>query len=226
MTPAAVPHHYDVAIVGGGPGGSTVGTLLKKYAPQLRVLILEREQFPRDHVGESQLPGISEVLDEMGCWDKVEAANFPIKIGATFRWGKSPELWDFEFLPLSDFKDEPRPGKFQGQRHRTAFQVDRSIYDQILLDHAREFGCEVREETQVTSIDRQGDRVTGFQLDKGVPVTARHYVDASGHIGILRRAMGVEMDVPTSLMNIAIWDYWDNAEWAVKIGVGGTRIQV
>src|SRR5882672_3390678 len=78
---------YDVAIIGGGPGGSTLGSLLRKYEPSIKVLILEREVFPRDHIGESQLPPISVVLDEMGCWDKVEAANFPIKVGATFRWG-------------------------------------------------------------------------------------------------------------------------------------------
>lgn len=82
--------HYDVAIVGGGPAGSTLGALLKKYHPDLGVTILEREQFPREHVGESQLPPIGKILDEMGCWDKVEAANFPIKIGATYRWGTSP----------------------------------------------------------------------------------------------------------------------------------------
>ena len=71
--------HYDVAIIGGGPGGSTLGTLLRKYDPDKRILIVEKEKFPRDHVGESQLPGISMVLNEMGAWDKVEAANFPVK---------------------------------------------------------------------------------------------------------------------------------------------------
>ena len=104
---------YDVIIVGGGPGGSTLGTLLKKYDPTLSVAIYEREKFPREHVGESQLPPISQILDEMGCWDKVEAANFPIKIGVTYRWGKDPELWDFEFLPLNDFHDEPKPLSLQ-----------------------------------------------------------------------------------------------------------------
>src|SRR5271156_5460830 len=66
---------YDVAIIGGGPAGSTSGTLLKKYKSDIRVGIFEREVFPRDHVGESQLPCIVPVLDEMGCWDKIEAAN-------------------------------------------------------------------------------------------------------------------------------------------------------
>src|SRR5688572_29327694 len=123
----------DVAIIGGGPGGSTTGSLLKKYRPTLKVCIFEKEKFPREHIGESQLPPIGDVLAEMGCWDKVEAANFPIKIGATFRWGRTPELWDFEFLPLKDFKPEARPAKYEGQRRQTAWQVERAIYDDILL---------------------------------------------------------------------------------------------
>src|SRR5579862_6008818 len=126
---------FDVAIIGGGPAGATVGTLMKKYGPDLKVAILERERFPRDHIGESLLPPVSFILDEMGCWDKVESAEFPIKIGATYRWGRQPELWDFEFFPANRFKDEPRPAKFEGQRLSTAFQVDRAIYDKILLDN-------------------------------------------------------------------------------------------
>ena len=223
---SAAASEYDVAIIGGGPGGSTLGTLLRKYEPSMRVLILEREVFPRDHIGESQLPPISAVLDEMGCWDKVEAADFPIKVGATFRWGANPELWDFEFLPLSEFRVEPRPAKYRGFRKQTAFQVDRSIYDKILLDHAAEAGCEVRQGTAVVRVDVEGDRVRGLELKGGEIVRARRYVDASGHVGILRKAFGVEMDVPTSLQNLALWDYWDNAKWAASIGVGGTRIQV
>jgi flavin-dependent dehydrogenase len=216
----------DVAVIGGGPGGSTLGALLRKYDPRISVHIFEREKFPRDHIGESQLPPIGDVLEEMGCWDKVEAANFPIKIGATFRWGRTAELWDFEFLPVEEFHDEPRPAKYVGQRRQTAFQVDRSIYDQILLRHAEELGCVVREETQVVTVEHEGDRVTGLVLKSGQRVQARWYVDASGHVGLLRRALGVETTVPTALMNIAIWDYWQNAKWAVEIGVGGTRIQV
>lgn len=217
--------HYDVAIVGGGPAGSTAGTLLKKYNPNLSVLILEKEKFPRDHVGESQLPQISDVLQEMGCWDKVEAADFPIKIGATYRWGTDPHPWDFNFIQPEKFKDDPRPAKFEGQRRQTAFQVDRAKYDEILLRHAEEMGCSVREETAVVKVDAAGDRITALHL-REEQITARYYIDASGHIGVLRRALGVETHSPTRLQNIAIWDYWTNAEWADFIGVGGTRIQI
>jgi flavin-dependent dehydrogenase len=217
---------FDVAIIGGGPAGSTVGSILKKYDPSLKVAILERERFPRDHVGESLLPVVSKVLDEIGVWDKIEAANFPIKIGATYRWGRTQDLWDFEFLPDGKLEPQPRPAKYTGQRRSTAFQVDRAVYDKILLDHAASLGCEVRQETAVRTVLREGDRVTGLGLDDGSKITACHYVDASGHAGILRRTMGVSVDSPTALQNIAIWDYWKNAEWAVSIGVGGTRVQV
>ncbi len=216
----------DVAIIGGGPAGTTCASLLLKYNPRLNVIIVEREAFPRDHVGESQLPAIGKVLNEMGVWDKVEAAGFPVKIGATYRWGQSDDLWDFEFLPNGEFRDALRPARYEGQRTETAFQVDRAIFDKILLDHAKGLGAEILQPTTVRQVLREGDRVEGLVLDDGSELRARHYVDASGHTGVLRRAMGVETSSPTSLQNIAIWDYWQNADWAVKIGVGGTRIQI
>jgi len=217
---------FDVAIIGGGPGGSTCSTLLKKYMPNLRVLVLEKEKFPRDHIGESQLPGINAVLVEMDVWDKVEAAGFPIKIGASYTWGKNNDQWDFDFFPVEKWKDQPRPAKFEGQRLSTAFQVDRAVFDKILLDHAREKGVEVREETLVTEVMKEGNRIKGLKLGDGSVVTAKHYVDASGVVGLIRRAMDVDVWIPDQLRNIATWAYWRNAEWALEIGVGATRVQV
>lgn len=218
---------FDVAIIGGGPGGSTLACLLKKHNPALRVLVLEKEKFPRDHIGESQLPPIGKVLIEMGCWDKVEAAGFPIKVGVTFTWGKTTDPWDFHLFPLSEMDTtKPRPHRFENWRQRSSFQVDRAIYDKILLDHARELGCDVREETRVASIERDGDRVVALTLGSGETVTARHYVDASGNVGILRRAMGVKVDAPTALQNIAFWDYWENPRWLEVEPVGRTRVHI
>jgi len=217
---------YDVIIVGGGPAGSTTGALLRKYAPKARVLILERELFPREHVGESQLPPIGAILEEMGCWGAVEEAQFPIKVGLTLRWGRDPDLWDFNFIPNGELTQEPRPAPFAGQRQKTALQVDRAIYDDILLKHAASLGCEVREQTKVAGLTRDGDRITGLTLADGETLTARWYVDASGHPGALRRSLDVKVEYPAKLKNVAVWDYWDNAEWADTIGVGGTRVQV
>lgn len=220
---------FDVAIIGGGPAGSTVGTLVRKYNPDVRVLIIERERFPREHIGESQLPPIGPILEEMGVWDKVEAANFPIKIGATYRWGSYQDLWDFEFIPPSHFRDEPRPAQRQGFRRLTAFQVDRATYDDILLRHSESLGCEVWEESPVRGIVRDGDRIARLQVQRGegmVEVEATYVVDASGDSGFLRREFDINIEVPSSLKNMAMWDYWSNAQWAVEIGVGGTRVQI
>jgi len=217
---------YDVAIIGGGPAGATVASLLRKYRPALSVAIFEKERFPRDHIGESQLPGILSVLNEMGAWEKVERAGFPIKIGASYTWGRNQDRWDFDFYPVEHWRDEPRPGRYAGQRTKTAFQVDRALYDEILLQHAGEMGAEVFQDRGVVEVLHEGDRVTGLRTTDGAVVTARFYVDASGVVAILRRTMGVGVWAPDELKNIAVWNYWRNAEWAVKIGVGATRVQV
>lgn len=223
----------DVAIIGGGPSGSTLGSLLRKYNPNLEVVILEREKFPRDHIGESQLPAIMNILEEMGVWDKVEAGPFPVKIGGTYRWGDTKDLWDFEFLPGEEYQDTPRPARFEGQRKRTAFQVDRSIYDQILLDHAQELGCKVLQQTEVSKVNVEGDRILGLEIksvaggaESQSRLTARTYVDCSGEVGVIRKALNIGVDYPTTLQNIAIWDYWQDAEWAISLGASGTLIQV
>jgi len=228
-----MPQAFDVVIIGGGPAGSTTGSLLRKYRPDLSVLIVEKERFPRDHVGESQLPLIGKILKEMGVWEKCEAAGFPIKVGATYRWGASDKLWDFNFVDPHQLDGLGRPGKYEGARVSTAWQVDRAVYDKILLDHAESLGCEVRQQTITTRVNKiaaDPDRVESLEIRSADgatdTITARHYVDASGNAAIIRRAMGVAVDSPTSLQNVAFWDYWENTDWAVEIGVGGTRVQV
>jgi flavin-dependent dehydrogenase len=227
---------YDVVIIGGGPAGSTTAGVLKKYKPDSRVLVLEREVFPRPHVGESQLPPITQILEELGCWDKVEAAGFPIKIGALYRWGSTNDLWRFDFLIGQEFEGVSRPSKLEGQRRQTTFHVERSVFDEILLDHAACLGAEVCEGAKVTRIEKDGDTVTGLKVEGAKPefvdadgmVRAKHYIDASGHIGFLRRAMGVEVEEPTSLKNIAVWQYWQCDDWRGMdgVGTGGIRVRV
>lgn len=203
---------YDVAIIGGGPGGSVTAGFLKKYNPALKVVVLEREVFPRDHIGESLLPPICRVLDELDAWDKVEAKRFPIKLGATYTWGKTTEPWVFGFIPPDEIGDETRPGKYEGWRTRVAWQVDRSIFDTVLLDHAASLGAEVRQGAKVVKVHHEagkgGKAVTGLELENGQRVTARYYVDASGNAAVIRRQLGVAVDAPTLLRNIAFWDYW------------------
>jgi flavin-dependent dehydrogenase len=216
----------DVAIIGGGPGGSTTGAFIRKHNPKLRVSIFEREVFPRDHIGESQLPIIGSILSELGVWDRIEQCGFPIKIGGTYRWGNSQDLWDFDFLPYGKFEDAPRPGKYEGQRTLTAFQVDRSIYDKVLTDYAAELGCDIHFDFPIRKVETKGDAVTSLIGKDDVEIVAKYYVDATGHVGLLRRALNVEVEEPSALKNIAVWDYWRDAKWAVSLGIGGTRIQI
>ncbi|MBL8745449.1 MAG: tryptophan 7-halogenase, partial [Phycisphaerae bacterium] len=82
------------------------------------------------------------------------------------------------------------------------------------------------EECPAKEILTDGNRVTGVKLESGDVITARWYIDATGNVGLLRRALNVPVDVTEELKNVAIYDYWQNAEWAERIGIGGTRIQV
>ena len=218
----------DVAIIGGGPSGATVASLLKVHRPELDVVILEGGKFPRDHVGESLLPTSCSIMDEMGCWEKIEAEGFPIKLGAIYRWGRTEELVRFHFLQ-EPFVDRQRPSPYSGQRRNTTWQVDRSVFDNVLLKHAEELGCRVFQESIVSSVKTEGDAVTGLEVKSssiadGV-VKARYYVDSSGVRGIIRRAFGVETESPTNLRNIAVWDYWQNADWVDRDG-HGTYIRI
>lgn len=216
----------DVAIVGGGPAGSTVGSLLKLGNQDLKVAIFEAAKFPRDHVGESLLPATCGVLHEMGAWDKVEAAGFPVKLGGLYRWGVTDDIYSLTFLRGEPYEDATRPSHYERQRTLTAFQVDRSIFDKILLDHAADLGCHVYEETPIQTIEREPDHITGLTTSSSERVEADFYVDASGNRGIIRKALGVGVDAPTLLRNIAIYDYWRDADWGTREGIDGTHIHV
>ena len=115
----------DVAVIGGGPAGSTAATLLSRAG--FRVAVLERERFPREHIGESLLPIAFLALDQMGITDKVLQAGFVRKYGATYIWGRSREPWTLRFSEMID------DAFF-------AFQVRRSDFDKILLDHSEDCG--------------------------------------------------------------------------------------
>ena len=78
---------YDAIIIGGGPGGSTAGSTLARVGR--KVLILERERFPRFHIGESLIPYANEDFRAIGVWEKLEKAGFMPKLGAEFVLGSS-----------------------------------------------------------------------------------------------------------------------------------------
>ena len=207
--------HYDVVIVGGGPAGSTVATLVKRYSPHLRVLLLEKTNFPRHHVGESLLAGASPVLKEMGAYEKVSNYGFVEKLGATYVWGRNRTPWGFEFDEIVE--KFAQHGKTIPNIYTKAWQVRRGEYDHLLLNHAAETGVEVRQGARVLRVlrDKDGSRVTGVEYrdEHGTKsVGSTWLMDCSGQDALLGREQGLR-DYDEYMNNYALWGYWKGAKW-------------
>src|SRR4051812_11250380 len=136
---------YDALIIGGGPGGSTAASYLAKAGR--RVLVLEKEHFPRFHIGESLLPYNRQIFEEIGVLPKLEAAGLIKKYGAQFHLGNGSKALSLCF----------RNGRFT--REPMAYQVERSTFDHLLLQHAASNGAEVREGWTVIRSQTSADAV-------------------------------------------------------------------
>ncbi|MDA1002901.1 MAG: NAD(P)/FAD-dependent oxidoreductase [Chloroflexi bacterium] len=189
----------DVVVIGGGPGGSTTATLLAAGGHD--VLLLEREHFPRPHVGESLLPASMPVLEALGVRDQLEAAGFLKKWGATMVWGTDPEPWSWYFRETN-------------RRYPHSFQVERAEFDKILLDHARTAGVDVREGHRVIEVLFEGDAAVGvrFADERGREhtVRCRFVVDASGQGAVIGHALKLRQWDPF-FRNLAIYGYYEGA---------------
>lgn len=204
----------DLIVVGGGPAGTTLATLVKKYAHGRRVLLLEKAPGPRHHVGESLLPSMVPVLKEMGAYEKVDGAGFPRKIGANYVWGADREVWENDFNDVNVTEMIKRRGGIP-EKIEYAWQVRRSEYDEILLKHAEESGVEVVRGATVEGVVENGEEILGVRwraADGGVRESLGRVADCSGQNGFLSRFRKVR-DYDPRMKNVAGYAYFKGAKW-------------
>jgi FAD-dependent halogenase len=195
---------FDVVVVGGGPAGSTLSSLVAKRGT--RVLLLEREFFPRYQIGESLLPStVHGICHMLGVTDELAKAGFPVKRGGTFRWGARPEPWTFSFAVS---RRVASPTAY-------AYQVERSKFDKLLLDNAARLGVDVRQGCTVHEVLDDAERVRGvtYTDPEGNQRVARSrfLVDASGNAGRLHQKAGGRREYSDYFRSLALFGYFENA---------------
>jgi halogenation protein CepH len=195
----------DVVVVGGGPGGSTLASLVAMQGH--RVVVLEKEKFPRYQIGESLLPAtVHGVCRLTGAADQIAQAGFTVKRGGTFRWGVNPEPWTFAFSVSPKMTGETS----------FAYQVERSKFDKILLDNARRVGVDVREECAVTEVIADDGRVRGVSYvdADGNPgrINAKYVVDASGNKSRLYQNVGGSRKYSEFFRNVVLFGYFEGGK--------------
>ncbi len=181
---------YDVAVIGGGPAGSTAANVLARSGA--KVVVLERERFPRFHIGESLLPLNRDLFDRLGLSPILEKHGFVKKFGAQFVSNDGDVERAFDFIQGGLGEDA------------VAYEVERDVFDDALLRHAESLGAEVREGTSV--LDVQG---TTLKLRDG-EIRAKWIIDASGQSSLVAKIHGLRVTHPRH-NKIAVFSRWKGA---------------
>jgi flavin-dependent dehydrogenase len=205
---------HDVVVIGGGPAGASAASVLSEQGH--RVVVLERERFPRYHVGESLLPFTFYPLERLGLVERMRRSPFVKKYSVQFVAPSGKASQPFYFHT-----------RYDRETVAQTWQVLRSEFDQMLLDHARDRGVEVREETEVTELLREGERVVGVRAQtRGGEVLeyrSRMILDCSGRESFAAVRNGWRVKDPM-LNKVAVWTYYEGAKRDEGIDAGATTV--
>jgi flavin-dependent dehydrogenase len=190
----------DVLVIGGGPAGATVSTLIAQRG--YRVELFEREHFPRFHIGESLIPETYWVLERLNMLDKMKASPFVKKHSVQFV-GSSGRLSEpFYFM-------EHKPHECS-----QTWQVLRSEFDKMMLENAREHGVQAHEGVRVLDVLLSGERAVGLRIQQGDgterEVRAKVVIDASGQSAMISNRFKLRVADP-ELKKGALWTYFEGA---------------
>ncbi len=206
---------HDVLIIGGGPSGTGTAAILAEYGH--KVLVLEREKFPRYHIGESLIPFTFGPLERLGLIPKMRKSHFVKKYSVSFVQPDGKRSQPFYFFNRDDRETIAQ-----------SWQVLRSEFDQMLAEHARERGAEVREETTVTQLlKNDSGRVIGVEVknkDGSMEhLFAKLVIDASGKEAFASNRLGWRIGDPY-LNKVAVWTYYKGSKRGEGIDEGATTI--
>jgi flavin-dependent dehydrogenase len=175
---------FDVIVIGGGPAGSILASLLVQEGRSC--LLLERDVHPRDHVGESLTPSTNPIFQRIGFLEKMEAARFVHKPGACWTAPRSP-VGKFVALRLGEFPPE-------GATQLHTYNVERDTFDEMLIGHAQELGARVMQGVGVQQVLFESGRAVGVRAklaDGGQrDFSGAFVIDASGRRCVLANQLG------------------------------------
>jgi len=205
---------FDTLIIGAGPAGSSAAAILAAHGH--RVLMLEREKFPRYHIGESLIPFTYGPLERLGLIPKMKASCFQKKYSVVFVQPDGKASQPFYFF-----------NRYDRETVAQTWQVLRSEFDQMLLDHARDRGAQVLEETTVKELLREDGRVAGVRalLKSGATAEFRApmTLDCTGKEAFAAVRNGWRMNDPY-LNKVAVWTYYRGSKREPGIDEGQTTV--
>lgn len=204
---------YDAIVIGGGPAGATTATVLAQKGR--RVLLLERDEFPRYHIGESLVPYTYFTFERLGVLPQLERSAYPRK-------------YSVQFVSATGSASQP----FYFHKHidhpcAVTWQILRSDFDSMLLDNAQAHGVDVRKGVSVHELLQENGQAVGVRGDLRAGGSAEYHapavVDATGRSTLCASRFGWKQRDP-DLNKISIWSYRKGAKRDPGIDAGATTI--